>query len=117
VTETRSAETTESEKMSVLQMLHGDMKDAENAATEAADGARGHGSSGHLRKAGGGVVGAESMGYLSELAGSWDKEIATWADETDAFGAQIAATTADAKGTDGQAGGMFGGLHGLLGDS
>ncbi|HWM74375.1 MAG TPA: hypothetical protein VNQ53_11575 [Nocardioides sp.] len=103
--------------MSDVQVVPTDMKNAENAATEAADGARGHGSSGYLRAAGGGIPGADSMGYLSELAGSWDKEITTWADNTDAFGAQIAATSNDAQGTDKEAGGLFGGLFGLLGGS
>jgi hypothetical protein len=101
--------------MSIFQVIPADMKDAENAATEAADNARGHGSSGHLSTAGGAIPGATSVAYLSELGTSWDDEISAWADGTDSFGSQVAATSNDSQGTDGQAGGLFGGLFGLLG--
>jgi hypothetical protein len=91
------------------------MTTATNAVTEAADNARGHGSSAHLATAGGAIPGATSVGYLDELGTSWDEDIEAWADSAEAFGTQIAATSSDAQGTDGQSGGLFGGLFGLLG--
>jgi hypothetical protein len=101
--------------MSVFQLSPSDMTTASNAVTEAADNARGHGSSAHLSTAGGAIPGATSVGYLSELGTSWDDDIVAWADNAESFGTRIAATSDDAQGTDEQSGGLFGGLLGLLG--
>lgn len=100
--------------MSTFQVHYKEMKEAENAATKAADNARGHGSSTHLAAAGGAIQGAKSVGYLAELGTSWDDEIDAWADGADSFGASMAATSSDAEGTDGDAGGLFGELFGGL---
>lgn len=100
--------------MSTFQVHYKEMKEAENAATKAADNARGHGSSAHLTAAGGAIQGAKSVGYLGDLGTSWDDEIKTWADDADSFGASMAATSNDAQGTDGEADGLFGGLLGGL---
>jgi hypothetical protein len=91
-----------------------DMATASNAATEAADNASGHGSSEELTTAGGAVPGSASAGYLSELGDSWDDEIKAWSDDTRSFGTLIAEQSADYAGTDGAAGGIFGGLTGWL---
>lgn len=103
--------------MSVFQVSPTDMTSASNAVTEAADNARGRGSSAHLAAAGAAIPGAKSRGYLSELGTSWDEEIEDWADSAESFGTQIAATSSDAEGTDQHSGGLFGGLIGILGGS
>ncbi|WP_109509747.1 hypothetical protein [Nocardioides speluncae] len=101
--------------MSTFQLSQKDMKQAENAATKAADIARGHGSSVPLGAVGAAIPGAKSVGFLSELGTSWDEEIKAWADSTEAFGNDIAATSADTQTTDGAAGGLFDDLFGLIG--
>ena len=103
--------------MSVFQVIPSDMTTASNAVTEAADNARGRGSSAHLTTAGGAIQGAKSVGYLPDLGTSWDEEIQAWADSAESFGTQIAATSNDTQGTDQDSGGLFGGLFGLLGGS
>lgn len=100
--------------MSTFQVHYKEMKEAENAATKAADNARGRGSSAHLTTVRGSIPGAKSVDYLDDLGTSWDDEIDAWADDADSFGASMAATSSDAQGTDGEAEGLFGELFGGL---
>ncbi len=101
--------------MSDLQVNPGDMSAASNAATQAAENASGHGSSDDLATAGAAIPGAGSVGYLSELGGSWDEEVEAWADSARTFGSEIAAASDEVQGADGEAGGWFGGLLGKVG--
>ncbi|WP_134739039.1 hypothetical protein [Nocardioides sp. 503] len=104
--------------MTVFQVNPGDMTAASDAVTEAADGARGHGSSAHLAAAAAAIPGADSAGFLGELGTSWDDDVQSWADSADAFGTQIESASKDAQGADAESGGLFGGLFGgLLGGS
>ncbi len=101
--------------MSGFQLIPSDMTTASNAATDAAEAARGHGSSEDLATAAGAIPGADSAGYLLELGSSWDEDIEDWADDTQSLGADIAEQSADYQGTDGILGGLLGGLVGFLG--
>ena len=101
--------------MSVFQVIPRDMTTASNGVTEAADNARGRGSSAHLSDAGAAIPGATSVGFLSELGTSWDEDVKSWADSADSFGTQIGTFSNDTQGADEHRGGLFAGLFGLLG--
>lgn len=101
--------------MSTFQVIPSDMSTASNAVIDAAARARGRGSSADLATAATAVPGASSVEFLSELGAGWDEDVESWATSVDSFGTRIAATSNDTQRTDGQVGGLFGGLLGLGG--
>ena len=100
--------------MSIFQVVPSDMAAASDAVSDAADGARGHGSSDDLATAASAIPGATSVSLLSELGTSWDEEVDEWAASAASFGSSIRAASDDASSTDDAAGASFGGLFGLL---
>lgn len=96
--------------MSVFSVDSSDMAAASGAVGDAADGARGHGSSEELRAAAAAVPGSDASGLLPELGSSWDDEVSAWADAAESFAGSISATSDDATSTDDAVGGLFGGL-------
>lgn len=96
--------------MSVFSVVSADMSAASGAVAEAADGARGHGSSEELSVAAAAVPGSDAASLLPELGDSWDDEVSAWADAAASFGSAISAASDDATATDEAAGGLFGGL-------
>ncbi len=98
--------------MSQLQVAHGELQDAANAAQSAAAGAKGRGSSEELTAAAAAIPGAASAGYLGELGTSWDDDVAAWVTAADEFGSDLAAAGEDYRQVDESAGGLFGWLLG-----
>lgn len=98
--------------MSQLQVRHGELSEAANAAQTAAADAKGHGSSAEVNAAAGAVTGAPSVGYLVTLGTSWDDEVAEWVRTADEFGTDLAEVGEDYRSVDESAGGLFGGLLG-----
>lgn len=96
--------------MSVFSVDSSDMAAASSAVADAADGARGHGSSEELTAAAAAVPGSDAATLLPELGDSWDDEVSAWADSAASFGSAISATSDDATSTDDAVGGLFGGL-------
>lgn len=98
--------------MTQVQVDHGAMQAAANAAQTAAAEAKGHGSSAEVNAAAGAVPGSPSLGYLFTLGTSWDDEVAAWVKAADEFGTDLAEAGEDYRSVDAGIGGLFGGLGG-----